>query len=261
MFKEVCEYFVGLLHPKPEQTLVKEVEGFFYKVEPNGPPNGPAAGLALGAQIVKPHPVAPVAKPTLKVVTLTGLVAAFKAGIDGFPPKVAIQVIDPVTVALLSLEADEYGRRHEWVRAICGEATPFQFDSFQNPEKFLIDLQSSFLPTENVIALQKLASSLSTESKITVQDDGFSQQVEVREGGVTYSAIAVPARIELYVYRTFREIDPIRGEFMFRMRAEKDSIPKVTLMDIDAGRWKLNAMGLVRSYLEKHLGKDAVIIA
>jgi hypothetical protein len=255
MFKDVVQYLVDLLHPKPEQTVTKEVEGFYYQVVP-----GPH-GIQIGPQIVRPHPVAPVAQPTLKVVTLTGLVAAFKAGIDSFPAKVAVQVIDPVTVALLSLEADRFGRRHEWVRAVCGETTPFQFDQFQNPEKFLIDLQSSFLPTETVIALQKLASSLSAESKITVQDDGFSQTVSVRGGGVTYSEIPVPARIDLFVYRTFREIDPIRGEFMFRMRAEKDQLPKVTLMDIDAGRWKMNAMGLVRSYLESQLPKGTVVIA
>jgi hypothetical protein len=32
-------------------------------------------------------------------------------------------------------------------------------------------------------------------------------------------------------------------------------------MDIDAGRWKMNAMGLVRSYLESQLPKGTVVIA
>jgi hypothetical protein len=255
MFKDVLEYLVGLLHPEPEQTVVKEIEGFFYKVEPS------EDGLKVGAQIVKPHPVAPVAKPTLKVQTLTGLVAAFNSKIDEFPEKVGLHVIDPLTVALVSLDADEYGRRHEWVRAVCGEATPFQFGVYQDAERFLIDIQSSFLPTDNVIALQKVASSLSAESSITVQDDGFSQVVTVKKGGVTYSEVPVPPRIELYVYRTFREIDPVRGSFMFRMRGNKDAPPTVTLMDIDAGKWKLNAMGLVGSYLQQNLPKDVVVIA
>jgi hypothetical protein len=255
MFKDVCEYFVNLLHPKPEQSVVKEVEGYHYKVVPT------AHGLELREQIVKPHPRAPIAKPVLPVKTLTGLVDAYKAKIDEFPAEVAVQVIDPLNVALVSLRADEYGRRHEWIRAVCGEVTPFQFETFMQAERFLIDLQSSFLPTENVIGLQKIASSLSSESSISVQDDGFSQKVTVKQGGVTYSEVAVPPRIELYVYRTFREIDPVRGEFMFRMRGEAGKMPQVTLMDIDAGKWKLNAMGLVKSYLQKHLPKDAVVIA
>jgi hypothetical protein len=256
MFKDVCEYVVGLVKHKPEQTLVKEVEGYHYEVVPS------EEGLQLGKQIVKPHPRAPIAKPTLNVATLTGLVAAFKAKIDEFPAtKVGVHVIDPLTVALVSLDADEYGRRHEYVRATCGEKTPFQFETFQQTEQFLISLQSSFLPDENVIALQRIASTLSSESSISVQDDGFSQKVVVKQGGVTYSEVPVPPRIVLFVYRTFREIDPVRGEFMFRMRGETGKMPAVALMDIDAGKWKLNAMGLVRSYLEKNLPKDVVVIA
>jgi hypothetical protein len=48
---------------------------------------------------------------------------------------------------------------------------------------------------------------------------------------------------------------------MFRMKGQTGQIPAVTLMDIDAGRWKLNTMGLVASWLQKQLPKDAVIIA
>jgi hypothetical protein len=255
MFKDVCQYFVDLLHPKPEQTLVKEVDGYSYQVVPN------ANGIQIGPQIVKPHPRAPIAQPTLSVQTLSGLVDAYKAKIDEFPAKVGVHVIDHLTVALVSLAADEYGRRHEWVRAKCGEEAPFKFGEFQKTERFLIDLQSSFLPTENVIALQRIASSLSSESSISVQDDGFSQKVTVKTGGVTHSDVNVPARIDLYVYRTFREIDPVRGEFMSRMKGETGQMPVVTLMDIDAGKWKLSAMGLVKSYLAKNLPTEAVVIA
>lgn len=255
MFKEVIAYLVDLLHPKPEQSLIKEVDGYNYEVVPS------ANGLQLGKQIIEPHPRPPIAMPTLLVQTLTGLVDAYKAKIDSFPEKVAVRVIDPMTVALISLQADEYGRRHEFVRAVCSEENPFQFGTFMASEKFLIDLQSSFLPTDNVVALQRIASSLTSESSISVQDDGFSQKITVKSGGVSYSDINVPSRIELYAYRTFREIDPVRGEFMFRSKGQTGSIPSVTLMDIDAGRWKLNAIGLVAKWLENQLPKDTVVIA
>ena len=255
MFKEVLQYLVGLLHPEPEQSLTKEVDGYNYEVVPS------QHGLQIGKQIITPHPRPPIEEPTLRVLTLTGLVDAYEARVDGFPEEVAVHVIDPVTVSLVSLRADEFGRRHEFVRAVCEEQIPFQFGTFMASEKFLIDIQSSFLPDDNVIALQKVACSLTSESSVQVQDDGFSQRVTVKTGGVTHSDVSVPPRIVLYVYRTFREIDPVRGDFMFRMKGNPGSIPSVTLMDIDAGRWKLNTMGLVKSWLEENLPDGATIIA
>ena len=255
MFKDVCQYFVELLHPKPEQTVVTEIDGFHYKVVPT------ENGLQVGDQIVKPHPRAPIAKPTLRLQTLRGFVAAHAARVDGFGVETAVHVVDPTTVSLISLKADEYGRRHEFLRAECAEANNFAFGQYMASEKFLIDLQAAFLPTDNVVALQRVASSLTSDSSISVQDDGFGQRVTTKAGSATFADVAVPPRIELYVYRTFREIDPVRAEFMFRVKGVRDAAPQVALMDIDAGKWRMNTVTLVGQWLEKHLPKDTVIIA
>lgn len=166
--KQFVQYVGGLVKP---QQLDHVVDGEHYKVIPS------EDGISLGDHIRKPGPVA---KPTLKIVTVTGFVDAFKAKLDELPTRVAAHVVSPTEVALVSLDADEFGRRHEFVKATCADRNAFPFDQYVNPEQFILALQSGFLPTENVIALQKLASSLSAENSIAVQDDG--QWVEAKKG-------------------------------------------------------------------------------
>ena len=112
MFKEVFEFAQDVMDRIKPQPVTVVVEGEHYAVVPG------QHGPALGAHIRLP---APIATPTLKLATLTGFVDAFQAEIDSFPTEVAVHVIDPITVALVSLRADEFGRRHEWLRAVCSE--------------------------------------------------------------------------------------------------------------------------------------------
>lgn len=207
------------------------------------------------------RPPAPTDKPTLYVQTLTGFIDALTAKVDSFDDKSAVQVIDHQTVALVSLEADEFGRRHEWLRARNGEATPFPFDEFMVPDRFIIALQSGFAFTENTVQLQRLASSLSSESVISVQDDGLSQKIETKQGGVSRNQVDLPPRIPLFAYRTFREVDPTQSEFMVRLQGKTGELPKIALLQIDAGRWKYDTMLMVRKYLEDRLPADTTIIA
>jgi hypothetical protein len=250
MFKEIFEFMNEVLDRVKPQPITVEVEGEHYAVMPS------EDGPSLGVHVRKP---APVAKPTLKLATLTGFVDAFKSTIDEFPAEVAIHVIDPTTVALISMRADEFGQRHEWMRATCMEQNPFAFDTYQVPETFLISLQSGFLPTENVIQLQRLASSLTTENSVGVADDGMSQVVTAKQGTVTRNAVTLPPRIELFAYRTFREIDPVASDFMVRLKGDPGKLPSIGLLQIDAGKWKLDTMGLVAKWLSNRLPEDVVI--
>lgn len=232
-----------------DKPITTTVDGKTYAIK---------ADRTLGEYV---RPPAPTAKPTLNLVTLTGFIDAVKAHVDSFDKKSAIQVIDPDTVALVALEADEFGRRHEWIRATNEEENPFPFDEYLVPEKFLILLQSGFLPTENVISLQRVASTLSNESSITTQDDGFSQRVTVQQGGVTRSEVDLPPRIPLFAYRTFREVDPVQSEFLLRLQGKQGQLPSIALLQVDAGKWKHDAMLLVRNYLKRSLPEGTIIIA
>ena len=243
MIAEALEFLTNLRDQRP---ITATVGGVNYRV---------SADRTLG------EPIAPPAKPTLKLVTLTGFVDAYKAAIDSFPSKVAVRVRDHLSVDLVSLEADPVGGRHVWLTATCPEVNPFPFDTYQVPEMFLINLQSGFLPTDNVVALQVLASTLTNEgASIGTQDDGLSQTVTTKQGSVARAEVKLPPRIQLLAYRTFREIDPIASEFMLRLKGQAGQLPNIALLQIDGGRWKLSTMQVVALWLRKQL-PDATVIA
>ena len=246
MFQKLIQFLSDrIADPKP---VTVEVKGEPFAVRADG---------TLGEVVRKP---APLVKPALIVGTLTGFVDAMKASIDDFKDA-AVQVVDHNTVELVSLKADEFGRRHVWLRAVNEEPAPFRFDFYHVPEQFLIDLQNGFLPTDNVVALQQVVSRLSSESSIATNDDGFSQTVSVQQGGVTRASVPLPSRMELLAYRTFREVDPVASLFMLRLQGKQGELPKAALVQLEAGKWKYSSIQQIKRYLEGMLPDKAIVIA
>jgi hypothetical protein len=234
-------------HPHP---ITARVNGREYAVTPL------EDGAKLGDLILPP------VAAKLSVKSLTGFVDAFMADVDEFrADRFAVQVLDHETVSLISLQADEYGRRHEWLRAVSEEKNPFPFDSYQSSENFLINLQRGFMPTDNIVELQKLASALTNESSISTQDDGLSQTLSVKQGAVTRATVNLPPRIKLFPYRTFREIDPVESEFMVRLKGEPMKMPTIALVEVDCSRWKMDTALMVKNWLVKQLPSGTVVIA
>lgn len=252
--------FVGILDwfktlNKVDRPVTVEVLNTPFAVKADG---------TLGERVPPPLPIAPVAKPVLSLTTLSGLVAAFKANVDKFADggAFAVQVEAFDSVALVSLEADEWGRRHVWARAKSTEVNPFRFGEYLEPEMFLITAQAGFMPIDgHYTNMLKLCSSLKAGSSVSVADDGYSQKVVIQEGGVNHGEVALPPRVSLRPYRTFREVDPVESDFLLRFKAQKDSLPLAALIPVDAGRWKTDTALSVAAWLKKRLPDSAVIIA
>ena len=250
---EVLDWFKSLNKPALVPTV--QVRDDFFAVKQDG---------TLGDPIHPVLPLAPVATPVLQLATLTGLVAAFVADVDGLTlgGKAAVQVVGYDEVAIVSLAADQWGRRHVWARAKCAEVNPFPFEQLIDQELFLIKAQASFLPVDgHYTAMLALCSSLSANSTVTLADDGFSQTVVVTEGGVTRGSVNVPPRLDLRAYRSFREIDPVESGFLLRFKAGKGEVPKLALYPVDANRWKTDTAAAVGAWLAKSLPAGTTIIA
>lgn len=250
---KILDWFKSL--NKADRPVTIEVRGDHFAVQSDG---------TLGAPVHPVLPVAPVATPVLQLSTLTGLVAAFVADVDGFSGigKSAVQVESFDSVALVSLQADQWGRRQVWARAKSTEVNPFKFGEYQDPEVFLITAQASFMPIDGHYSnMLRLCSSLKAGSSVEVADDGYSQKVVIQEGGVQHGEVELPPRVQLRPYRTFREVDPVESDFLLRFKAQKEALPAVALIPVDAGRWKTDTAWAVRRWLENALPVDAVIIA
>jgi hypothetical protein len=236
---------------RKERPVTHEVNGDSYAVKADG---------TLGEYVRKPLPTPPIAAPTLNLMTLTGFVDACKAKIDAFPEAtVAVQIGDYRNVRLVSLMADEHGRRHVWLEAVASNENPFAFETYIEPEPFLISLQKGFAPSQNTAAIAAMCSKVKVGDSITVADDGFSQVVTMQEGAIERGKTQVPNRLPLAPYRTFREIEPIHSDFMLRMKAVKDQLPRFALLEVDGGKWKLDTVLAIAAWLRTQLPDIAVI--
>lgn len=243
--RDGLEYLFSRL--KAEPPITKKIDGQSYAVDPDG---------RLGAPIraLKPQ----WDKPTLQLSSLSGLVEAFKAGIDDLPKEVVLHITSYKSVDLIALKADDYGRRHVWASAEHIQESGFEFGKFYAPEDFLIAFRAGFLYNENAVQVERLASTVSNESSVTVADDGVSQAITVKAGVVTHASVVLPAEIPLIPWRTFREAAPVESKFLLRMKGDKGVMPHIAIIEIDA-KWRLDTIASIATYLRKHLPEVAII--
>ena len=191
-------------------------------------------------------------KPILHVQTLSALAQACAIGVDDFGSEVALHVVNYLRVLLVSTKADEFGRRHVFVRAEHAAECPFRFNEYMAAEKFLIDLRTSFYTNNEALKVQKVVSSLESGQTISVADDGLSQQIEVKLGTVTKSQTTLPAEgIALIPWRTFRDANPVESKFLLRLKQVKDSLPAVALFEIDQ-KWQLDTVNSIAAWLREN---------
>ena len=115
--KDVLSYLFGRL--KDTRPVTHEVGKQAYAVKSDGTLGEPVREL-----------VPQFDKPTLNVVTLGGLQAVIDSDMDDLPDEVAFHVENIFSVALVSLKADAWGRRHVWARAKHSGETPFVFGKY-----------------------------------------------------------------------------------------------------------------------------------
>lgn len=247
MIKEALEFLAKI--QTPQRPVTQDVAGQPYAVNQDG---------TIGAPIRKVDPR--YDRPALVVATLSGLVAAYKAGIDNLGSEVCLVIKDPFNVVLMDLDVDEFGKRQTYVLAVHKEEKPFAFDTFIEPEPFLISFRTGFLFNDNAVMVQQLCSTIGAASGVAVSDDGVSQEVTVKSGTITKSTVQLPADgVALIPVRTFRDVNPVEAKFLLRMKGVRDSLPKIALFEIDP-MWKLYLVGSIRKYLEEQL-PGAVIIS
>jgi hypothetical protein len=238
MLKEALEYIVGLKEPHFHKDAGRTFAD--RKLEPV---NGPTLS-------------------TLPITTLGGLcdlaAVAFES-IDG--AQVVVHVEDHASVAIIEKKSDEWARRTVFVRATAPEVGGFRFGQWYEHAEFIIGLQSNFTATEDRDYLLHLASNLTSERVRVSEDDGISQSTALRAGVVLKAdaMTAVKSRVTLAPFRTFREVDQPASEFVLRLRdADEKSPPRLALFEADGGKWKLDAMTTIGTFLRVKLDNNAI---
>ena len=235
---------------KNERPVVHEVDGQTYAIKPDG---------TLGAAVRELAPQWD--KPTFECSSLGALAELFRATLDDFEADTAFHVVDFRTVRLVRLKADEYGRRHVFARAVYDKETPFKFNQFFAPDKFLIDFRASFYWNDEAVKVCTLVSHLESSNAVTVADDGLSQRVEIiKDVRAQKTSVHLPADgVPLIPWRTFREAPPVESRFLLRLAAAKDAPPNVALYEIDQ-KWALDTMQSIAAWLKTELPGVRVVV-
>lgn len=236
---------------KAERPVTVDVKGQAYAVRSDGTLGEPVREL-------EPQWIA----TEFRVGSLNALAELYRAGVDDFEDDAALHVLDYRTVRLMRTKADEYGRRHIYATACFQDETPFRFNTFTAPDKFLIDFRASFYWNDEAVKVATVVSHLESAHAVTVADDGLSQKIEIMQQARSLSKIPVtlPAEgVPLIPWRTFREAAPVESRFLLRLESVKDGPPRAALFEIDQ-KWKVDTVESVAAWLKEAL-PDARIVA
>lgn len=194
--------------------------------------------------------VAPPMLSTVPLLTLTGLVDLVKAKTDDLKTEgYLLHVCSHTKVQLVSKYSDGYGRRTVLASSICDDGQSFAFGKFMEREEFVIGLQSRFVSTEALLGVLKVASNLEASIVTQSEDDGISQRTTVKQGIALKETVTIKGRVKLAPYRTFREVEQPESEFVFRLRSNSAEIPACALYEADGGKWKLDAVEIIKRWL------------
>ncbi len=190
----------------------------------------------------------PIAEP-LHTSGLRSIVDYIKDEIDIADFKV-IHIADEGRVDVYS-ELNDDKRREHFIHC-CYPEKPFRFGQFMPYSEFIIQLQSKFVPDDNVTTLLSFVGNIREESANEFKDDGISQTVVCKTGIARLENVVLPNRIKLRPYRTFAEEEQPASEFVFRIGKNSDC----ALFEADGGAWKREAVKNIKNYLDFELSDD-----
>ncbi len=235
-------------------TAVEQIERIV--VEGQEPQTEEIHGIPHSVQELK-RVTPPVAK-ALTIQTLTGFRDLIEKEI-GTEGNIA-HIVSPDEVRLFAELDNTYRRREQFGVATCtGLFDVCPFGRYMALEPFLIGLQSRFVRTPELAEVVKLLGTIEEGAVRTHDDDGFTQNVTVKQGITRRAEASVPSPVTLRPYRTFPELEQPESAFILRLQPGGDEMPQVALFEADGGAWKLAAIQTIRAWLEKNVTGLVVI--
>ena len=179
--------------------------------------------------------------------------------------KYFVQVFGVEKVRLVSHLIGVNRKRETPVEVILDpELEAFPFERFMSQEEFIIKFRSGFQPQsgDDFEELLQMVKKVSGGTSIELNDDGITQAVAVARGASgTFKDVKSPKPIvRLAPYRTFRDIDQVESEFLFRIRLNSDDVPTIALFEADGGRWRNEAANRIEEFLLARL-PDLLVLA
>lgn len=208
---------------------------------------------------IEMKPITPPRADKLVVTTLAGLVDYLTANKDRLQRDgLTCHVRCPESVELIDAVEDAYRTRQTWI--VAAAALPdLRFGRWQPLEEFMIWLQTHFVPSDAMAAVQQFVGAIADEATVTVKDDGVTQETVARSGITKLAAVDVPRGVDLRPFRTFAEVEQPASRFVLRLR--KAPCVEAALFEADGGAWRVAAIEAVAEYLRPRLPEGVALIA
>ena len=187
----------------------------------------------------------------IEMHTLTSLVDYIKSEVDEMPPRMIVEVKSPTEVELYS-QLDPNRDRESLVVA-SARVPGFEFDRFVEHEKFCINLQSKFIPSDDRELILKFAGTVEAGSVSEYGDDGVTQKATINTCLASKGDAIVPNPVCLRPYRTFLEVEQPESAFVFRMKQDSYGSVMCAFFEADGGAWKMDATQAIKEYLQREL--------
>lgn len=177
------------------------------------------------------------------VTTLAALRDLINSDVEGLAASTLplIHIVNHLEVRMLTGISDEHGRRRTFAKAAPPQIKGFTFDTWYPLESFRVGIQAHFASTPDRDYLLGIASKVTDGEIVVSEDDGVSQQVEMKAGLALKGSEKLRARVMLAPFRTFAEVDQPQSEFIFRAQ-KTDKGPQLALFEADGGKWKVAAV-------------------
>lgn len=192
----------------------------------------------------------------IEAKTLTAIKDYLENNVNGFvgEGKFIIAINSPNEVTLKR----EVGRFRNYNNHVVSNTYPdqFRFGSFMDSERFIIELQTNFVDSDNSKTLQKVAGSLVNTSEVGVDDDGIKQNVTVKSGVALKQKVTIENPVYLKPYRTFPEIEQPTIPFVFRVSDEKGNKPYCALFESSSKQWEIDCIKRIKEWFMNNIDKQ-----
>jgi len=220
-------------------------------------------GLTFSRQHMNPIYFAPRPEP-IGICTLTGLIDYLEKNVDSVQkPDLMLHIVDTKTVKLISKLCGLDRQRDGFATARVDEKLQeYPFGKYMVVEEFVIRLRSMFKSTLDLEKVIAYTSKLSSGTIIETLDDGISQSATIRTGvsGAVKKNETAPIIVNLKPFRTFRDLDQVESEFLFRIQTDEDGKnPSCALFEADGGKWRSVTIQAIKAWLAEKISDIAII--
>lgn len=192
-------------------------------------------------------PVRPPIPETLSLMSLKSLVD-FSATLD--LKEWMFQVESPTRVHLVQTSYNHHAQRSCVASSdISRHVDNFDYGHEYDLESFVINLQSCFKTTENLLNLIDAISNVKIDNENEIIDSGITQEVSAKSGIHLKRLISLPNPIELAPYRTFPEIEPEEESFIFRVSKGRGDTPTFKLINSKSLSWEIRTVDKIKKHL------------